>query len=99
MFGRTTRKSGGTMRVDDAGIVDMRKENMKTQAIDNAKKFFEKYITIAGELELYKILFGELPTTDDTMARIKEYQRMARDSEPLMKELNKYFEKGNHDHS
>jgi hypothetical protein len=46
---------------------------MKTKdELTKAKEFFENIVKVYGENQLYKALYGELPTDDDSMERIKK---------------------------
>ena len=61
--------------------------------IGNARQFFEYFVKIAGQLELYKILFGELPTDKDSANRLVKMQQSYDDLKPLREDIEKIIRK------
>lgn len=71
----------------------MNKKPKEKKTIKTAQAFFEHYIDVVGELELYRTLYGELPTNKDATINILRMRRMAEEARPLMEELNLCFER------
>lgn len=65
---------------------------MSRKTIKTAMEFFQEVIHILGENQLYKTLYGELPTDKDSAVRIARMMEAHKQAYPLLDELNQFFE-------
>lgn len=68
-------------------------ETKYAKDLKNAQEFFEQVIRIAGELELYKMLYGELPTNDDVRERMMQIREEYKSTKPLRESIQKALNK------
>ena len=69
------------------------KEKMKKDDIRKAREFFENIVKIYGENYLYKAIYGELPTDEDSEARVRKMTTMYEAAKPLKDEIEKFIKK------
>jgi len=65
----------------------------KKDGLRKAREFFENIVKIYGENQLYKAMYGEIPTDLDSEDRIRTMQGMYEDAKPLKDEIEKFIRK------